>query len=59
MRLTLFLYAYPNQSLTRRRATGDFISALHLQFGDQIDGETLRQTVVPITQQNPLLSFFC
>lgn len=35
-----------------------FISACHLQFGDQIDGEELKQQMTTLIRENPLISFF-
>lgn len=36
----------------------DFISALHLQFGNQINGDELREKMITLIQENPLISFF-
>ena len=36
----------------------DFISALHLQFGGEIDGAELREKMTALIQENPLISFF-
>lgn len=36
----------------------DFVSACNLQFGGQIDGEELKQQMVMLIQQNPVISFF-
>lgn len=51
---TTLMYA----AISEKSDVLNFISALHLQFGNQIDGETLRQTIVPIIEQNPVVSFF-
>ena len=36
----------------------DFISACHLQFGDEIDGEELKSQMTTLIKENPLVSFF-
>ena len=36
----------------------DFISACHLQFGDDIDGEELKSQMTTLIRENPLVSFF-
>lgn len=36
----------------------DFISACHLQFGDEIDGEELKSQMMTLIRENPLVSFF-
>lgn len=36
----------------------DFISACNLQFGGQIDGEELKQQMMVLIQNNPIISFF-
>lgn len=36
----------------------DFISALHLQFGGEINGTELREQMTTLIRENPLISFF-
>ena len=36
----------------------DFISALHLQFGHEINGVELRDTMTTLIRENPLIAFF-
>ena len=36
----------------------DFISALHLQFGGEINGAELREQMTALIRENPLISFF-
>ena len=36
----------------------DFISACHLQFGDEIDGAELKSQMTTLIKENPLVSFF-
>lgn len=36
----------------------DLISACHLQFGNEIDGQELKQEMVKQIRENPLVSFF-
>ena len=36
----------------------DFISALHLQFGSEINGSELRDTMTTLIRENPLIAFF-
>ncbi|MDE6561817.1 MAG: hypothetical protein K2K75_10585 [Muribaculaceae bacterium] len=36
----------------------EFISACHLQFGDEIDGEELKSQMTTLIKENPLVSFF-
>ena len=36
----------------------DFISACHLQFGEEIDGAELKNQMTTLIKENPLVSFF-
>ena len=36
----------------------DFISALHLQFGQEINGAELQERMITLIRENPLISFF-
>ena len=50
---TLMYGAFSSKNLAM-----DFISALHLQFGGEINGAELREQMTTLIRENPLISFF-
>lgn len=51
--ITLIYAAFSSKSVAM-----DFITACHLQFGGNIDGAELKEQMITLIRENPLISFF-
>lgn len=51
---TTLMYA----AIGSKHVAMDFITACHLQFGENIDGAELKEQMVILIRENPLISFF-